>query len=342
MPEQLQAAVDLRPLGLGELLDRAFTLYRNNFFLFCGIMALPETLIVLGTLVLTMMTRNTLTPFATMPQSSPADAQRALANLGSVFGLLFIFYLFYGLIYVAAVCATTFAVSSVYLGKPSTIRDAYRKIRGRIGAVVAFCFLMFLILMAVWIAVSVVTAIAAVVAGSALSFVSPALGVVVAVLVMFGALALVVWVMMRFSLAMPVLLLENRGAVDSLARSGSLTKGHRGRVFLGIVVMFAIAFGINTAIVLPTTIPSLLITFRHAFMPAWLVILQSLSAGIAGTLTGPLISMALALIYYDVRVRKEAFDLEVMLAPGTPAASAPPIAPIAPATPDSGPAPLAP
>jgi hypothetical protein len=106
--------------------------------------------------------------------------------------------------------------------------------------------------------------------------------------------------------------------------------------------MFAIAFGINTAIVLPTTIPSLLITFRHAFMPAWLVILQSLSAGIAGTLTGPLISMALALIYYDVRVRKEAFDLDVMLAPGTPAASATPIAPVAPATPDPGPAPLAP
>jgi hypothetical protein len=339
MPEPLQAAVDLRPLGLGELLDRAFTLYRNNFFLFCGIMALPETLIILGTLVLTMMTRNTLTPLMVAPQSPPADPQQVLANMGSFFGLLLIFYLIYGLIYVAAVCATTFAVSAVYLGKPSTIRDAYRKIRGRIGAVVAFCFLMFLILMGMWIAVSIVTAIAAVAVGSALSFVSPALGAVVTVLVLLGAVVLFVWLMMRFALAMPVLLLENRGAVDSLARSGSLTKGHRGRVFLGIVVMFAIALGINTAIVLPTTIPALLITFRHSFMPAWLVILQSLSAGIAGTLTGPLISMALALIYYDVRVRKEAFDLEVMLAPGTPAASAPPIVPV---TPDSGPAPLAP
>ena len=29
---------ELRPLGLGELIDRTFTLYRNHFWLFCGVM----------------------------------------------------------------------------------------------------------------------------------------------------------------------------------------------------------------------------------------------------------------------------------------------------------------
>ena len=40
------AATDLRPLSLGELLDRTFSYYRKHFLLFVGIMALPQALIV--------------------------------------------------------------------------------------------------------------------------------------------------------------------------------------------------------------------------------------------------------------------------------------------------------
>ena len=34
----------LRPLSLGEILDRTFTLYRRNFLLFLGITAIPHLL----------------------------------------------------------------------------------------------------------------------------------------------------------------------------------------------------------------------------------------------------------------------------------------------------------
>ena len=37
----MAAPYDLRPLSLGELLDRVFTLYRNHFALFVGVMAIP-------------------------------------------------------------------------------------------------------------------------------------------------------------------------------------------------------------------------------------------------------------------------------------------------------------
>lgn len=336
MPEPQQAALDLRPLGLGELLDRTFTLYRNNFFLFIGIMALPETIIVLATLVFSLATRNTLNGFATAPQNPPVDPRQALATAGAVFGSALIFYLVYALIYVAAVCATTFAVAAVYLGQPSSIRDAYRKIRGRIGTLIGFFALMFVILFAVWTVMVVVLVIAIAATTAILGAVSQILATLAVVLVFLGISALAVWILMRFSLALPVLLLEQRGAVDSLARSGSLTQGHRGRVFLGIIVIFAIALGINTAITVPTAIPFIFITIKGSFMPAWLVIAQSLAGGVAGTLTGPLLSIALALIYYDVRIRKEAFDLELMLAP------APVAAPAAPPVQESGPAPLAP
>lgn len=35
---------------------------------------------------------------------------------------------------------------------------------------------------------------------------------------------------------------------------------------------------------------------------------------IAGVLTGPLATIAMSLVYYDERVRKEAFDLQLMMA----------------------------
>ena len=47
-------AADLRPLSLGELLDRTFRLYRNHFALFVGIMAIPAAFwLPLNVLVLT-------------------------------------------------------------------------------------------------------------------------------------------------------------------------------------------------------------------------------------------------------------------------------------------------
>ena len=39
-------AFDLRPLNLGEILDRTFTLYRRHFLLFMGISAIPQTLVL--------------------------------------------------------------------------------------------------------------------------------------------------------------------------------------------------------------------------------------------------------------------------------------------------------
>lgn len=40
------ANVDLRPMSLGEVLDRTFTLYREHFLLFAGIMALPYLVVL--------------------------------------------------------------------------------------------------------------------------------------------------------------------------------------------------------------------------------------------------------------------------------------------------------
>jgi hypothetical protein len=40
------STLDLRPLSIGELLDRTFSLYRRNFLLFIGISAIPQLLVL--------------------------------------------------------------------------------------------------------------------------------------------------------------------------------------------------------------------------------------------------------------------------------------------------------
>ena len=341
MPEFPQAVGDLRPLGLGELLDRTFTLYRNNFWLFCGIMALPEAVTVLANLIFSLATRGQVKPFAFPPNPSapPPDLAQAFSQLGTVVGAASLIGMIKLVIYAAAVAATMFGVASVYLGQQSTIRDAYRKIGRKFGATLGLFILLGLIAFAVLVVVEIGAMIAAVAAGAVLSFISPVLAGIIAVVVIVGAVVLALWLLMRFSLSLPVVLLEDRGVIDSMARSGVLTEGHRGRIFLGLLVMFAISFGISAAVTAPSTVPLVFMTMKGTFVPTWLVVVQSLSAGIAGTVTGPLLSIAIALLYYDVRIRKEAFDLEAMLAaspePPQPPPSIPP--PMPPAMP--GPAP---
>ena len=54
------AALDLRPLSLGELLDRTFFLYRRHFLLFIGIASIPYLLLLAILLALTVNTLVTI------------------------------------------------------------------------------------------------------------------------------------------------------------------------------------------------------------------------------------------------------------------------------------------
>ncbi len=47
--------MDLRPLLIGELFDRAFVLYRRHFWLFVGITALPGVFALVLTLINTAL-----------------------------------------------------------------------------------------------------------------------------------------------------------------------------------------------------------------------------------------------------------------------------------------------
>ena len=55
------AGIDLRPMTLGEVLDRTFTLYRERFLLFAGISALPFLVLMIFKFGLLLVERASLT-----------------------------------------------------------------------------------------------------------------------------------------------------------------------------------------------------------------------------------------------------------------------------------------
>ena len=74
------------------------------------------------------------------------------------------------------------------------------------------------------------------------------------------------------------------------------------------------------------TMPLAVITMMDALkshvVPTWLQVASSIAGGLNGVITGPLLAITMALIYYDLRIRKEGFDIEALMA----APAQPPIA----------------
>ncbi len=114
----MAAPYDLRPLSLGEILDRVFTLYRNHFALFAGVMAIPAAVQIPTNLYSFSMWGKLIRLQPGHPP--PLDP-----------GFLAIIYLVIFPVLMVALTlglgAIALAVSDVYLGRTATIRGSYQK-----------------------------------------------------------------------------------------------------------------------------------------------------------------------------------------------------------------------
>lgn len=119
-------------------------------------------------------------------------------------------------------------------------------------------------------------------------------------------------------LATPALVLEpGVGAAGSLRRSWALTRGSRWRIFallLTVGVLLYVPFigvGALAALVLPGGPPG-------AVAPAAVLVTLALS-GVIQMFVFPLFYCVVTVAYYDLRVRREGFDLEVLASTLQPA-----------------------
>jgi hypothetical protein len=114
-----------------------------------------------------------------------------------------------------------------------------------------------------------------------------------------------------YGIAIPAVVLENITGNKSLTRSRHLTEGSIGRV---IVVYFLTSiFTVGMVLALNEGAALLGSTVFHGKGLLSGKMLEDLVANLSEILFGPVTAIALTLVYYDQRVRKEAFDIDHMM-----------------------------
>ena len=120
----------------------------------------------------------------------------------------------------------------------------------------------------------------------------------------FGAL----YMAARYFAVVPALLLDGTPVMDSFHRSRDLSKDFKwhilGGLFVGWVIYFVVAYTLGVVAALFVTSP----------------IVSAVVTAAVYALVFPLIGIVTTLLYYDQRIRKEGFDLEVMAQQLVPAA----------------------
>lgn len=290
----------LRPMSTGQVLDRTFNLYRSNFVLFFGIALLPAGLVLLVRVAILMILH-----LGRIRSINPA-------LLG--FLLLSIIFAAWLVGYALAGAATVYAVSAVHMGRKTTIAESYKRVRGRYGR-------MFNLVFSILIRVAgfaFLTMFATIMLTSSEAEITKALGTLGEIVLVIFSLAAIssaiigtIYLFLRYAVAIPACVLEDIRARASLKRSVQLTKGDRGRIFVICFLVIVLNYAITIALVFLATTLAAYVSRGHA---VFLQSVYALAFFLAGSLTGPIATIALSLVYYDERVRQEAFDLQLMMA----------------------------
>lgn len=319
---------ELRPLAIGELLDRVFTIYRRHLSTFVGIMAVPSLFnLALALCMLILQHLNGGMLFQPPSPESNFNPEDFIKPVMQIAGVTIVFLLIYWVAYMLALGAATTVVADIYAGREVGIGAAYGKARGQIGRL--------LLLALLWMVVIVGPAVAliAVGAGLAAAWRSPILFALVMIFGMIGFLIGTVVMFLRYAVSAPTLMLERVSAWGAMRRSVALTRGFLGRVFLVFLVASLMAYTAIMLLQMPFNLASA-IAGKTTNTGFWLDLIGAVAGTIGHTLTAPVLVIGVAVLYYDFRVRKEALDLQVMMSaldtPGSDGLTLPPPSPVIP------------
>jgi hypothetical protein len=299
---------NLRPLTLGEILDRTAQLYRTNFLLFAGIFAAYS-----GVVMVLNLAQIGLTSWLHGMHTSVG--LQALLVAAVVVKALLVF-LFAG----AAVAAINRAVAWVHLGEPATIRAAYATTLPRLGRYLWLMTIVAFIIWAPFLVVSVAAGIAVALvpgvftphSGAANPQSLAVLGIVAVIVVILIVPWIVYAVLMalRYSLAVPACVVENMKARQAIRRSVELSKGSRGRIFMLGLLVLVIELGL---VGISQFFLFVLAIKHHGHLGPVAQTVSQIIAFFTNTFLGPIYATGITLFYYDQRIRKEGYDIEWMM-----------------------------
>lgn len=300
----------MRPLTLGEILDRSFAVYRANFWLFVGIAVLSAMVELAAHAIVLVIYKGVIPAPHT---KAPFDFSYLVSGqqIGGVISAVLFF-----LAAVVTQAATAWALSEVYLGRQTTIGDSIRAVIRRwlgfvgIGLWQGWSLVWLPLALAVPAFVLLARAprwgLAAAFGGGLLLF-----------LAMTGGFAFGVIMFLRNSLAVQAAVVEGSKVRASMRRSKVLAAGAKGRIFVVYLIAWCL-FMVAGILEMPL---ALIIGFgalkgeRHVLLQVALLLVNF----VAHSMVMPVLMIGLSLVYFDQRVRQEALDLLLMLGGGTAA-----------------------
>jgi hypothetical protein len=130
---------------------------------------------------------------------------------------------------------------------------------------------------------------------------------IVLMLIMFCLLPLWIWIWVGWAVVLPVMFVERTGLFAAMGRSWRLIQGRWWRTFLILFLMSIlieiVASGLGAFLYLAQTLLQVVLSNYMS-----LAISEAASV-IVGALVNPILQIAIVLIYFDLRVRREGLDL---------------------------------
>ena len=281
----------LQPMGFGDILDTALSLYRNNFRFFLAIIFIYIVWIGLQEAVVVWLLKISNTSHF---DNLISDVEGLLDNL----------------VYMFCVGVFVIASSKIYLGRPLTFRVALQQFRSQFSIYFGSSLLFLMPY-----AILTLDSIGMLTLRGLILLSLPFLCVLYISWVFYG----------------PAVLLEGFTAIEAFGRSRSLVRGTWGRVCgiivaillleIGVYYILGGSLGVVFALLgivqdgsLMETIDDLL---RLKYVDIRPTSLDSLIMYIVylgwDAFTLPIYAIGVTLLYFDLRIRKEAFDIEMQV-----------------------------
>lgn len=283
--ESTSGPIRFRPRQLSELLDELFRLYRRHFSLIVGVallVALPGLVWSLATGVYRLNSTSYANLVTTTGTSTPTFNSQQLSNLAGTFllgglGALILLPFSVGAVYRA--------VTDVALGRPATIGAVLRETLARYWPLLGLIGLGLLLVIG-W-------------------FIAEVIGFVLLIIPGLAVFCFAVYLAVRWSLVVAAMMAEDVGPIRGLGRSWSLVSGSWWRTFGILLIVGILQSIISYALLILFTL------FADIFSSGdFRAALVSVGSTLLSALVSPITTIAVVLLYFDLRVRKEGLDLD--------------------------------
>jgi hypothetical protein len=296
---RVHAGIQLHPMGIGELLDRSFRIIREYFWLFFIIILIPQGIWF-------------LVGKGIQPLLGGMEGRGAPMAMGVGFGIsAFLAFVVFIILQFWAQGALIHAVSETYLGHSTTVGRSYGAMRRILGRLLGTLILLFILVVILFIIAGVFMAIFIPLLSSIGGFAWVIVGLLVLAYAVFA-----VWLFLSWLMVDKVVVLEKKGWIKAIKRSRELMKGRtepgfwkfiKVKAFLILIIGVLIAIAIQLIFQIPGIFFGVVLK-GSVVVQTVLEILNILGNTIATAFT----ATAMILYYYDIRLRKEGFDLKMM------------------------------